>query len=323
MDFVVALPEEKYHGDIVDALLNITDKYTKRLLLIPGKTTYTAKDWAKALLNGLQAADWGLPRQILLDRDPKFLSELWTGLFTHLGVKLLLSTAWHPQTDGASEQTNQTAIIPIQSTLNNSGNASTGKTPTELIKHKKINLEEGDLVYLRLHRGYNLPGLKNPKLSNQRVGLFKILKKIAKGNTEAVDRLQTQLAALDLELEAEPQQSSDTKERSLATAASTANTMSKLDTAQSHKPQAHIQEQEKSIPTTIELPQTKRWGDNEAEEMASASENRDKGEQDRDVTMSDYGDGTPSKNPNLAKGLFLSKNQTRLIYQKHNAREGR
>ena len=39
--------------------------------------------------------------------------------------------------------------------------------------------------------------------------------------------------------------------------------------------------------------------------------------------MSDYGDGTPSKNPNLAKGLFLSKNQTRLMYQKHNAREGR
>ena len=29
MDFVVALPEEKYHGDTVDALLNITEKYTK------------------------------------------------------------------------------------------------------------------------------------------------------------------------------------------------------------------------------------------------------------------------------------------------------
>ncbi|SLM40161.1 Chromo domain/shadow [Lasallia pustulata] len=54
----------------------------------------------------------------------------------------------------------------------------------------------------------------------------------AKGNAEAVDRLQTRLAALDLEPEAEPQQSSDTKERSLATAASMVNTTSKLDTAQ-------------------------------------------------------------------------------------------
>ncbi|SLM41474.1 reverse partial [Lasallia pustulata] len=141
MDFVVALPEEKYHGDTVDALLNVIDKYTKQLLLIPGKTTYTAKDWAKALLNGLQAADWELPQQILSDRDPKFLSELWTGLFSHLGVKLLLSTAWYLQTDGASEQTNQTpeAIIPIQSTLNNSGNTLTGKTPIELMYGMKVN----------------------------------------------------------------------------------------------------------------------------------------------------------------------------------------
>ncbi|KAA6406494.1 MAG: hypothetical protein FRX48_09765 [Lasallia pustulata] len=95
------------------------------------------------------------------------------------------------------------------------------------------------------------------------------------------------------------------------------------NSTQSHKQQAHIQEQEKSILTTIELPQTKRRGRTKAEEMASALENQDKGEQDRDVTMSDYGDGTPSKNPNLAKGLFLSKNQTCLTYQKHNAREGR
>ncbi|KAA6410850.1 MAG: hypothetical protein FRX48_05160 [Lasallia pustulata] len=95
------------------------------------------------------------------------------------------------------------------------------------------------------------------------------------------------------------------------------------NSTQSHKPQAHIQEQEKSIPTTIKLPQTKRWGDTKAEEMASALENQDQGEQDQDVTMFDYGDATPSKNPNLAKGLFLSKNQTRLMYQKHNARERR
>ena len=45
-------------------------------------------------------------------------------------------------------------------------------------KHKKIDLKEGDLVYLRLHRGYDLPGIQNPKLSNQRAGPFKILKKI-------------------------------------------------------------------------------------------------------------------------------------------------
>ena len=61
MDFVVGLPESTYGGKKVNALLNITDKYSKRILIIPGKDTYTAKDWAIALLEALQAADWGMP----------------------------------------------------------------------------------------------------------------------------------------------------------------------------------------------------------------------------------------------------------------------
>jgi hypothetical protein len=45
---------------------------------------------------------------ILSDRNKKFLSDLWSALFKHLGVQLLYSTAYHPQTDGQSERTNQT-----------------------------------------------------------------------------------------------------------------------------------------------------------------------------------------------------------------------
>ena len=45
-------------------------------------------------------------------------------------------------------------------------------------KHKKLDLKEGDLVYLRLHHGYNLPGMGNRKLSNQQTGPFKIIKKV-------------------------------------------------------------------------------------------------------------------------------------------------
>ena len=83
--------------------------------------------------------------------------ELWSNLFAHLGVKLLLSTVWHPQTDRALERMNQTvkialqyhvaehpdtlwpeALIPLQSMLNNLVNASTGTTPTEIIYSFKV-----------------------------------------------------------------------------------------------------------------------------------------------------------------------------------------
>lgn len=41
-----------------------------------GKTTYTSKDWALAVLAHLQNADWGLPTVWISDRDPKFVRGL-------------------------------------------------------------------------------------------------------------------------------------------------------------------------------------------------------------------------------------------------------
>ena len=41
-----------------------------------------------------------------------------------------------------------------------------------------MSFETGQSVYLRLHHSYTLPDLTNKKLSNQRVGLFKIVKRI-------------------------------------------------------------------------------------------------------------------------------------------------
>ena len=149
MDFIVGLPmtSEGY-----DSLLTVTDKFSKRVLLVPGKSTFSAAEWADVLLAALTQQGWGIPAATISDRDSKFMSELWQAIFKKLGTDILASTAYHPQTDGQSERTNQTVEIAIryfvtssrdsewtlvlpylQGSLNNSKNRSTGVSPNEIL----------------------------------------------------------------------------------------------------------------------------------------------------------------------------------------------
>ena len=99
MDFILALPPATSTKGNLDTALTVTDKFSKRINIIPGNTTFTAEDWAIRFWNKVYP-QWGLPAAIISDRDPKFLSDFWTGLFKRAGTELLMSTAYHAQTDG-------------------------------------------------------------------------------------------------------------------------------------------------------------------------------------------------------------------------------
>jgi transposase InsO family protein len=49
----------------------------------------------------------GLPKTIVSDGGPQFVSKFWEELHKSLGTKLLHNSAYHPQTSGQTERVNQ------------------------------------------------------------------------------------------------------------------------------------------------------------------------------------------------------------------------
>ena len=102
MDFIIGLPklQEK------DSIMVVVDRLTKYAHFFPISIHYKAPQIAELFFKEVFRLH-GLPRNIISDRDSKFLSLFWKELFRLAGTKLTPSTSYHPQTDGQTEIINK------------------------------------------------------------------------------------------------------------------------------------------------------------------------------------------------------------------------
>jgi len=84
----------------------VVDRFTKMAHFIGLHENATAQDVADTFLGEVGKLH-GLPTEIISEMDAKFSGEFWESLCKMLGVKRRMSTAYHPQTDGQTERTNQ------------------------------------------------------------------------------------------------------------------------------------------------------------------------------------------------------------------------
>ena len=113
MDFMGPLPQSLDN----DYLLVIIDQLTSQVHLVPTTMQVTTKEVAWLFLKEVVRLH-GVPGFIVSDRDTKFTSMFWRELHRLMGTKLLMSTAFHPQTDGATERANH-SIGQILRMINN------------------------------------------------------------------------------------------------------------------------------------------------------------------------------------------------------------
>jgi hypothetical protein len=92
MDFIIGLPRtNKQH----DSIMVVVEKFTKAAHFVPVKIMHKVTNIAEIFMKEI-ARLHGIPRTIVSDRDTKFTSNFWRGLFKGFGTNLNFSTTYHP-----------------------------------------------------------------------------------------------------------------------------------------------------------------------------------------------------------------------------------
>jgi hypothetical protein len=118
MDFIIDLPL----SDGCDQLWVVIDRYTKMSHFIPlKKNLQKAPDLAVIFAKEFWRLH-GLPSDISSGRDSRFTSAFGKSLLSSLGIRLWISTVFHPQTDGQMEKLNQTIEPFLRACINHQQN---------------------------------------------------------------------------------------------------------------------------------------------------------------------------------------------------------
>src|SRR5260370_28164044 len=103
------LPDSKGYN----ATLMVVDCLSKWIHAIPTVTSLDSARVARLFLEHIWCHH-GLPEEVISDQGPAFISNFSHNLATLLGVKLTLSTSYHPQTDSQTEHVNQEIEVYLQ-----------------------------------------------------------------------------------------------------------------------------------------------------------------------------------------------------------------
>ncbi|GBG62393.1 hypothetical protein CBR_g30346 [Chara braunii] len=113
MDITGPFPK---HKTGVDGILTVVDRLTKFAMFLPCRYHAKAPELVEVLYAGWIRTK-GYPKEIVCDRDTRFMSDFWLVLIKRWGSSIKPSSARHPQTDGQTERAHQSAQVLLRTLI--------------------------------------------------------------------------------------------------------------------------------------------------------------------------------------------------------------
>ena len=154
MDLITGLPKSRSGND---AIVVWVCKFSKLRHYAACKTAISAPQLARLFVQTIVRLH-GMPERVISDRDPRFTAHFWRAFWSTLGSTLDMGAAYHPESDGQTENANKTLEIMLRSVVdfkqddwdehlaaaelafNCSKNATTGFTPFYLVYGREARM---------------------------------------------------------------------------------------------------------------------------------------------------------------------------------------
>ena len=207
MDLITQLPESASGND---AIIVWVCKFSKLRHFTACRTDIDAPTLARVFLRDIVRLH-GLPRHIISDRDPKFTAHFWKAFWGAVGTTLNMSSAYHPQSDGQTENANKVLEIMLRSVvdfdqkdwdehlaaaelaINNAKSETTGYTPFYLYYSREATVSM-DLAIEQLLKVPEAQELQRNPAAAEEIARWRVAVLRAKENTELAQKRQEKYA---------------------------------------------------------------------------------------------------------------------------------